>query len=246
MSARLLHAGVLVVLAAVVAATWTSPSLMVSPGALSEGHADLAEDCFACHAPFRGSSAERCRACHEPTRIGLFTTAGEPVASASDRPAFHQSLVVTDCTACHSDHRGVQPFRPAARFDHDLLAADLSARCASCHQAPRDTLHPTGTDGCARCHATSAWRPSSFDHDELFRFDREHPANCVSCHQDGTFTRYDCYGCHEHSPGQVLAEHREEGLRDIDDCARCHRSGDEHDARRSRDGGPRGERDDDD
>ncbi|MFM7402028.1 MAG: hypothetical protein ACKO4W_14110 [Bacteroidota bacterium] len=36
------------------------------------------------------------------------------------------------------------------------------------------------------------------------------------------------YGCHEHNRANTLAEHREEGISNINDCARCHKSPDEH------------------
>ena len=40
------------------------PSTMVSPGALVPAHAELAGNCFACHAPFRGAAFDRCVKCH--------------------------------------------------------------------------------------------------------------------------------------------------------------------------------------
>ncbi len=52
------------------------PHLMVSPGALMPGHAELATDCFACHAPLRGVAADRCTTCHALPDIGLRTTKG--------------------------------------------------------------------------------------------------------------------------------------------------------------------------
>ena len=36
---------------------------------------------------------------------------------------------------------------------------------------------------------------------------------------------------HEHSPARVAREHEEEGIGNLDDCARCHRSANEHDIR---------------
>jgi hypothetical protein len=40
-----------------VALAFAYPHLMVSPGPLVKGHAELATDCFACHAPWRGASS---------------------------------------------------------------------------------------------------------------------------------------------------------------------------------------------
>ena len=32
-----------------------------------------------------------------------------------------------------------------------------------------------------------------------------------------------CYGCHEHTPANIRAEHEEEGIRDFENCVECHR-----------------------
>jgi hypothetical protein len=47
-----------------VALAFIYPHLMVAPGPLMVGHAELSTDCFACHTPLRGAKAERCIACH--------------------------------------------------------------------------------------------------------------------------------------------------------------------------------------
>jgi hypothetical protein len=36
--------------------------------------------------------------------------------------------------------------------------------------------------------------------------------------------RYTCYGCHEHQQARIIAQHRNEGIANIEKCARCHRS----------------------
>ena len=46
-------------LVVLVALAFVYPHLMVSPGPLTRGHAELATDCFACHAPWRGAAAQR-------------------------------------------------------------------------------------------------------------------------------------------------------------------------------------------
>jgi hypothetical protein len=42
-------------LVVLVALAFAYPHLMVSPGPLVKGHAELATDCFACHAAWRGA-----------------------------------------------------------------------------------------------------------------------------------------------------------------------------------------------
>lgn len=250
------------------------PQLMVSPGPLSKGHADLATDCWSCHAPWRGTAAARCTECHAPADIGVRTTEGVPIVAATPRIAFHQQLAVQDCAGCHSDHLGPRqtrrdrkPFahellRPAVQqrcegchavpqgpthdglkagcaechgtrdwtvrsFDHALLGPQADTRCQSCHAAPKDRLHARLDGRCATCHGTGAWKPATFDHDRHFVLDREHDAECRTCHVGQDYSRYTCYGCHEHSPASIRAEHVEEGIRNFDDCVECHRSADD-------------------
>ena len=258
------------------------PETTVSPGNVIPGHAPIAADCFACHAPFRATPAARCVACHEVAAIGLSLTTGAPIPRAERKPRFHQALLAADCVACHSDHVG--PGRPGANalfshellrndvlatcgdchgdrvpqddlhagtprtcgschgfaawkpatFDHATLAADRQHACVTCHAAvrPADALHGQAGDECASCHGTQAWKPATFAHERFFRFDRHHPADpCRTCHPD-TLARYTCYGCHEHTPQGLAREHREEGIDDFADCVRCHRSGDEDEAKR--------------
>jgi hypothetical protein len=49
------------------------------------------------------------------------------------------------------------------------------------------------------------------------------------------YSRYTCYGCHEHSRSGIREEHLEEGIRDFEDCVECHRSGDAEDGEHGRD-----------
>ena len=201
------------------------PDLMVGPGPLMPAHRALSRDCFSCHSPFRGASSERCIVCHAPAQIGLRTTAGAPIAPTG-RPPFHQLLASQDCLACHSDHPspGLAEISPA-RFSHALLGPAVASRCASCHKPPADELHPDPRANCSQCHGPEEWRPARFDHDRYFVLDGPHDVPCVTCHVNNQFSRYTCYGCHAHRPESILAEHQEEGIRNIENCAACHRRG---------------------
>jgi hypothetical protein len=260
-------------LAVLIALVFVYPHLMVGPGALEAGHAELAADCFACHTPLRGATADRCIACHALEGIGLRTTKGAAIVHAKRlKTSFHQALNDPDCMACHSDHAGpkltqrsrkpfshamlrvdtrercetchaapagaihrqpgmacakchkLEAWKPAA-FDHAALTPAERSRCESCHQAPADTLHRQMTGNCAQCHQTQAWKPATFDHDKFFALDSDHNASCVTCHTGNVYTRYTCYGCHEHTPANMQARHREEGGGgNLDNCVRCHRS----------------------
>ncbi|NEX22557.1 class III cytochrome C family protein [Thiorhodococcus mannitoliphagus] len=224
------------------------PHLMIEPGKLMAGHEALETDCFACHSPFIGSRPAKCVQCHAPAEIGLVTTQGLPIAGERKLGPFHQKLIETDCVACHSDHKGVQSFRPIGQFSHGLLQAGLRAQCSGCHARPGDSLHRDLTANCADCHSDKAWRPATLDHDQFFRLDSEHRAECRTCHMNQSYEGYTCYGCHEHSRAGIRAEHVEEGIYDYENCVECHRSGDaeadEHGAHRE--SGKHGRKDRDD
>lgn len=271
-----------------VALAFFYPHLMVSPGALAQGHAELATNCFACHAPWRGASSQRCVACHKLPEIGLHTTKGVALAQSGPKTAFHQELVEQDCMACHSDHAGPKltqrsrkPFshallrtevqqrceschaKPAdpmhkeltvgcaqchstqrwkpATFDHALLTQAQQARCDGCHKAPADNLHRQLKGNCAQCHSQEHWKPATFDHAKLFVLDRDHDTKCETCHTNSDYSRYTCYGCHEHTPAKIRAEHQEEGIQDFENCVECHRSASGEPERRgsSKEGGKR-------
>ena len=208
------------------------PHLMISPGKPIEAHAELATDCFACHTPFIGSRPTKCISCHTVAEIGLKTTKGLDIDKEDKNVAFHQKLAEEDCVACHSDHKGVQAFRPIGQFSHQLLEPAVEKQCDSCHIDPDDDLHRKIEGNCSSCHTQERWTPATFEHDEYFRFDRDHTTKCSTCHIDENYRDYTCYGCHEHSRSEIREEHVEEGIDDYENCAECHRSGDEDEAKR--------------
>ncbi len=207
-----------------VALTFAYPHLMVSPGPLVKGHAELATDCFACHAAWRGAVSARCVECHPVAQVGLQTTKGVRIAGATLKGSFHQQLIEQDCMACHSDHQWPRLTQRSRKpFSHDLLKPAVRDTCSSCHVAPKDPLHRALGVECSKCHSSLAWKPATFDHDRQFVLDRDHDTTCKTCHRNGDYDRYTCYGCHEHSQAKIRAEHLEEGIRDIEDCVECHR-----------------------
>jgi len=209
-----------------------SPQLMISPGKPIDAHAALATDCFACHTSFIGSPPEKCIACHKVEQIGTITTKGLPIEKEKKNVAFHQKLIEDDCVSCHSDHKGVQAFRPISHFSHNLLESTLQKQCDSCHSNPVDDLHRKVKGSCSQCHTQDAWMPATFEHEKYFRFDKDHDTDCVTCHINNDYANYTCYGCHEHSRSKIREEHVEEGIRDYEKCTECHRSGDEDEAKR--------------
>ena len=223
--------------------TFAYPHLMVGPGKLIPGHQQLDTDCFACHAAFTGADSGKCVGCHKPADIGRKTTKGTPVVKPLTSAPFHQELISQDCVACHSDHAGVKRYLLKGHFDHALLKKETNQQCQTCHKAPTDALHQQITGNCAQCHTQQKWTPATFEHNQYFVLDRDHTTTCVTCHVRNDYSRYTCYGCHEHTPANIRREHIDEGIRQFDNCVECHRSADEHDIRGGGKGEGEGERD---
>lgn len=223
--------------------TFIYPHLMVSPGKLIAGHRLLETDCFACHAPLTGASSTRCATCHKSADIGRLTTAGLLIAKPRTATPFHQQLISQDCMACHSDHAGVKRYRLQGSFNHALLSKETRDQCQSCHKKPKDSLHQQIEGNCLQCHTQQKWTPASFDHNKYFALDRDHNVSCATCHVRNDYSRYTCYGCHEHTTANVRRKHIEEGVAKFDNCVECHRSADKHDIKGGEGGGQRGRKD---
>jgi hypothetical protein len=172
---------------------------MLSPGALHGGHAGLAGNCFACHAPLRGASAERCIKCHALATIGVRNSKGEPLPKRSVKTAFHQQLVEQDCMACHTDHAGPLPGQRSRKpFMHRLLRSDLQERCEACHDAPANKIHNDLSVSCGQCHQPAAWKPASFSHALLAPALLEQCADCHKAPANNLHSRItgNCRQCH--------------------------------------------------
>ncbi|MDB4433201.1 class III cytochrome C family protein [bacterium] len=211
------------------------PEVTVSPGHLLEGHAEVESECRTCHTLFRGVKNAGCVTCHRVEEIGISTVSGEPLREPGRIP-FHSGLREGSCIACHTDHEGRDSDGTGTRFAHELLASSTVEACADCHepQRPSDAIHRAVESECASCHLSAAWKPATFEHERYFRFDPHHPEDCGTCHTTpGDLAAYTCYGCHEHTPQKIRAEHLEEGIEEFERCETCHRSSDEEEAERA-------------
>jgi hypothetical protein len=182
-------------------------------------HQELIEqDCMACHSDHQGPKLTK-RSRKPFSHVLLKAPVREQCASchAAPKDTVHRDVKV-ECSQCHQS----TAWKPA-HFDHKLLATAVLDRCESCHNAPTDRLHRQIQGSCKSCHKTDAWKPATFDHDKYFVLDRDHEAPCETCHKNNDYSRYTCYGCHEHSQAKVRAEHIEEGILDFENCVKCHR-----------------------
>jgi hypothetical protein len=139
-------AAALVVLLIALATTWESSvsgnyllSRIYNPGPISQGHADIAHDCAACHG--RANSIFQVSVESSPVDASCIQCHQHHDFHATQSPRSHS------CSACHHEHLTSGPMKPVA-----------DANCASCHgdAALMQTAHAT-----AQTLATS--NPSALD-----------------------------------------------------------------------------------
>ncbi len=159
-----------------------------------------------------------------------------------------------ECTTCHTSVSWEEATFDHALTDFPLTGAHKRVECESCHiggmfqntarECSACHLEPILHIGmfeatCADCHTTNTWTPAEYNLPHTFPFDHERrgqPWTCIDCHPTSLQT-YTCYqGCHEHTPAKVEREHREEGIRDFQNCMECHPTGREDEGESGGDG----------
>lgn len=212
--------------------TLVFPYYSINPGVLSEGHNKLKENCFACHSLTQGAVKAKCISCHNPKTIGI-KKVDSSAAQNSKSNLIHSVVAKMNCADCHKEHKGTPLESARTKFSHDLLPNSLIQVCNDCHflARPKDDLHTDIQIQCGTCHSIDAWKPANFvNHSKYFLFDNDHPAKCMNCHNPNeSFKNYTCYKCHEHNEAKLISEHSEEGIRDIRNCVKCHRSSNKDD-----------------
>ncbi len=191
-------------------------------------------ECAQCHVNnvFKGTP-QTCVICHQ-----------------ADDARAHQGAYGTDCAQCHNAGDWKD-----AKFDHNLAAFKLTGAhvnvtcakchingvykgtpqtCVGCHADPQEHLGQFGLD-CVQCHSTSTWEGATFDHTFPLDHGEGGTIACKTCHVTTDFKQYTCYGCHEHDPGEVQAEHLEEGISNFQNCMECHPTGREEEGEGGRD-----------
>lgn len=186
--------------------------------------------CFDCHTEHNGLSKENATLnfTHSVLSKQMLNNCADCHIDKKPENKIHR-YVSSDCSNCHMVEKWKR-----AEFNHQLLGANQND-CRSCHtnKIPDDGLHKglVTTIQCIQCHNTNAWKPSTFEHTKYFRFDNNHPSDCTMCHNTkDNYKSYSCYNCHEHQPARISEKHFEEGIRDFNNCVKCHRSGDEEEA----------------
>ncbi|QQS36643.1 MAG: cytochrome c3 family protein [Ignavibacteriales bacterium] len=203
-------------------------------------------NCYYCHTEHNGLSKENATLnfTHSILPKQMLNNCADCHTDKKPDNKIH-NLILNDCSNCHTTDKWER-----AEFKHQLLG-EKQNDCKDCHinKTPDDELH-IGLDKtvqCLQCHNTNAWKPSTFDHSKYFRFDKNHPSDCKNCHNEQKkFKSYTCYNCHEHQPARISEKHIKEGIRDFSNCVKCHRSGDEDEAKGNENRNNRGDESDND
>ena len=203
---------------------------------LNGAHANIANDCAACHNGNYTTTPNTCFACHTADYNG------------TTNPNHASAQFPTDCASCHGESAWVP-----ANFDHDSQyfpiysgahdgewdqcvdchsnpANYAEVVCTTCHVNPETNNQHNGVGGysysspaCLACHPTGSG-DDNFDHNSTaFPLTGAHlSAECLDCHSAGfQGTPTDCAACHttdfnqSQNPNHVA-------LNFSTDCATCH------------------------
>ena len=179
------------------------------------------QNCTACHLDHQGIFPDQ-KLTFEHTLLDPITVQNCLNCHQKQEDVLHSALAGT-CNSCHN----FENWKTVTRFDHEMINKDQSQNCLSCHQKPKDKLHSRIVTNCLSCHSVTKWKPATFEHSLYFVLDQDHNTDCIVCHKNNNFETYTCYGCHEHTPSNIASKHREEGITDFNQCAKCHKSADE-------------------
>jgi len=201
-------------------------------------------DCDSCHksaavGQFQGLSTQ-CISCHQTDFINTKST-------GLDHVAFKFPIA---CEQCHTMDNWL-----GAKFDHaappanfPLVGAHAALDCNACHAGGKYAGTPATCVGChladfnktnnpphaqagfpttcQTCHNTSAWDPTTFDHNTFTKFlltGAHSTVACNQCHINGQFvgTPTDCASCHmKDFDGTTNPNHVTSGFPTT--CQQCH------------------------
>jgi hypothetical protein len=170
-----------------------------------------------------------CLSCHPTTYAGTTTdcyTCHQTAFTATTNPNHTQANFGHDCVSCHttngwtpsSFNHSTTSFALTGKHQttnciscHPTTYAGTAATCDACHQTnfnattnPNHTSAGFSTD-CVSCHNTSAWDPSTWDHDaqNFPIYSGAHDgqwADCATCHTNpATYADFTCFTCHRHN-----------------------------------------------
>jgi hypothetical protein len=213
--------------------------------ALTGAHASIT-NCDNCHnGNYNNNIPNTCVGCHQNNY------------NQTNNPS-HTSLgLSTDCASCHTTNPG---WSPALFPNHNNYWALTGAHatitnCDQCHNGNYNTAPNTcvgchlndynsttnpahapaqfPTD-CQMCHTTTAWSPSTFNHDgQYFPIYSGHHAGtwtlCTDCHTNASnYQLFSCIDCHAHN-NQTQVDNQHQGVTGYSynsiACYNCHPTG---------------------
>ncbi len=210
-------------------------------------HGTLGATCAQCHstsawkpstfnhsqAPFKLVGAHANVACARCHTSNDFKNAPQNCVDCHRTKDAHNGALGANCAQCHSP----QGWKPST-FNHSqapfkLTGAHVNVTCARCHTSSDFKNTPQGCvdchrskdahkgalgANCAQCHSTSAWKPSTFDHNRApFKLTGVHVnVACARCHTNNDFknTPQTCVSCH----AEPAVHKGQFGT----NCAQCH------------------------
>ncbi len=213
----------------------------ISPGPLSQAHADLegSSKCTSCHAFGIGQRALKCLDCHTEIARRLNARTGYHAG------VYKASNDQLDCARCHNEHNGKRfqltkfdqkGFNHGKMTGFELVGKHTSLKCDGCHTAAKVTVQPAEIRmkdknktflgmgrTCAQCHQDP--------------HKGEFGTECTTCHtQDvwkpaqlfdhsksvypltGKHAAASCSGCHKTPTGEKLPHYRELRYTSCDNC----------------------------
>ncbi len=245
----------------VISLVFINGGAMFSPGSLNAqtgqtplgnvlAHADLAEQCSACHtAPWsRETMANRCLVCHT-----------EEAAQLQDPQSLHSKMLPPGdpptCRGCHTEHQGATaPLTviDSERFPHEAVGYALQGHqtmsdgrpftCDDCHQQDPTRFELSTCDDCHRnldpsfiqTHVETFGRTCLACHDGLDTYGPVFDHNLVAFPLQGKHAPLTCSDCHQGAqtiadlqaaPPECFACHQQDDAHNGEfgqDCTRCH------------------------
>lgn len=183
---------------------------------LTGAHASIASNCVQCHPNGYSNTPNTCAGCHQNN----YNQATNPN---------HVALGLSnDCAVCHTTNPDWQPATfPVHNNYYVLSGAHVSADCSDCHNGNynntpnvcsgchmsdyNQTTDPNHASAqfpttCEDCHTSTAWEPSTFDHDGQYFpiYSGQHNGEwntCSECHPNSTnYAVFTCTtSCHPQS-----------------------------------------------
>jgi hypothetical protein len=190
--------------------------------------------------PLTGGHAISCVQCHVNGSFGPLPTDCNSCHSAdydaTTNPPHAASQIPRNCETCHN----INAWSPAT-FDHSksnfpLTGAHINVACSQCHNsgytgtptacnachmaqynATTDPAHVAAQfpTTCETCHNTTAWTPSTFNHDGPYFpiYSGSHRGTwtlCSQCHPSSSnYAQFTCLSCHAHDQSPMNNAHRE-------------------------------------